>query len=279
MRIILTARLVLAALSLTLLPGVASAWQDLAPDFVRDRVAEIADPATAPEARQRATWALLSSGRAAVDPLIAVAKEQPTLAWTAVHLLDALRTDAAVVRAFSRFLDAPPAGLQSTGEVAGFLTSRLEDMLDHHFSSPGDRRRWVAANAAYLEFLPAAQRFRVRTAARDRAVPLTPTPAAEGPSAGAERAFHKLLMALHSGYRPATDALVGAAVKLVRAGGKLETTPALDLDAFADPPRNHRALSVTRRDDGWLVRTGGAWFVFAGEPEPRCVSAGMKPID
>lgn len=274
-----TARFILAALTLTLAPGVASAWQDLAHDFVRDRVAEIADPATAPEVRQRATWTLLSTGRAAVDPLVALAKEHPQLAWTAVHLLDAVRTDAAVVRAFSGFLDAPPEGLRSTGEVAGFLSSRLEDMTGQDFATSDDRRRWVAANAAYLEFLPAEQRFRVRTAARDKKQALIPTPAAEGPSAAAERAFHKLLMALHSGYEPAVKALVGPDVKLVRAGGRVETTPALDLDAFADAPRNHRAFSVVRRDAGWLVRTGDAWLVFAGDPEPRCVSAGMKPID
>lgn len=275
----LTARLVSAALTLTLLPGVASAWQDLAHDFVRDRVAEIDDPATPLEVRQRATWTLFSVGRAAVDPLVAVAKEHPKLAWTAVHLLDALRTDASVVRAFSAFLDKPPEGLRSTGEVQGFLSSRLEDMVGQEFATSDDRRRWVAANAAYLEFLPAEQRFRVRTAARDKKEPLIPTPAAEGPSAAAERAFHTLLMALHSGYEPAVKALVGPDVKLVRTGGKVETTPALDLDAFADPPRNHRAFSVFKRDDGWLVRTGDAYLVFAGEPEPRCVKAGMKPIE
>ncbi|TNF25198.1 MAG: hypothetical protein EP329_23555 [Deltaproteobacteria bacterium] len=265
--------------AVTLASPPALAWQDLAPDFVKARVAEIDAPETSPEARQRATWTLLSAGRAAVDPLIKVVREAPELAWTAVHLLDAVRTDASVVRAFSAFLDHAPAGLASTGEVQGFLSSRLEDMVDQRFASDDARRAWVAKHVDYLEFLPAKQRFRVRAAALKAKTPLIPTPAAEAPSAAAERAFHLLLMALHSGYRPAVEAQVGPDVKVASLGGRVETTPQLDLDAFADSPMNHRAFSVAKREGGWLVRTGDAYFHFSGEPEPRCVRAGMKPIE
>jgi|GEM_PF-1872616 len=274
----LALRSLLVALALTLAAPSALAWQDLAHDFVRDRVAEIADPDTSAEAKQRATWTLLSAGRAAVDPLIDVARRHPKLAWTAVHLLDALRTDASVVRAFSAFLDAPPEGLRSTGEVAGFLSSRLEDMVGERFASSDARRRWVAKNGARLEFQPAQMRFRVVT---DPAVtgPLVPTPPAPSPSLDAERAFHTLLMALHSGYRPAVEALVGDGVEVANLGGKVETTPRLDVDAFADSPRNHRAMSIAKRKDGWLVRTGDAYFVFEVAAPQRCVRAGMKPIE
>src|SRR5262245_3582551 len=96
-----TKSLRLLLLLLCALPGRALAWQDLAEDYVRKQVELIAAKETAAAARQLATGALLSTGRAAVHPLTEVARKNPTLAWSAVHLLDALRTDAEVVRAFS----------------------------------------------------------------------------------------------------------------------------------------------------------------------------------
>ena len=101
-----------------------------------------------------------------------------------------------------------------------------------------------------------------------------------GLSPDVEDLVQETLLALHLQQAAAIEALctVGPELRLVHGGGKIATRPELDLDAFSDAPTLHRAMSV--RDEGkgrWLVRTGDAYFFFAGT-SPRCVKAGMKPI-
>ncbi len=267
------------AASLLLAGGQALAWQDLTGDCVLENVKTIHAPGSTPAARQAATWFLASVNRAAVYPLAEVARKHPELAWTAVHLLDLVRTDRQVVKVFSEFLDSPPEGLRSTGEAQGFLSSRLEDMLGRTFKDGAERRAWVRENADYLAYEPAAFRFSIDQEAKRKKQPMLHYPYAASPHAAVDLAYHRLVLALHLDQAEAWKSMLGPEVKVIRGGGRQDTTPALDLDAFRDPPMNHRAITV--RDEGrgrWLVRAGDAYFFFEGEP-PTCVKAGMKPIE
>lgn len=280
--LLVTAALVTSALAgLLLAPGRSFGWQDLNPDFVRQRVERIANPQTSIEDRHAATWSLVSAGRASVGALAQLARTQPALLWTCVGLLDLIRTDALVVEVFSLLLDEGPGprsgGLTDSGELRGFLGSRLEDMLGRSFKTDAERRAFIAQNARYLVFDPAALRFVLDAEALRKKQAMLHYPYAPSAHAAADLAFWRLLQALHLGQSKVAESLIGPDVKLVHGGGKPETRPELDLDAFTGPPHNHRALSV--RDEGggrWLIRTANAYFFFAGD---RCVKAGMKPID
>jgi hypothetical protein len=277
-RVVLRIALAVAA-GLALAPARAHAWQDLHPDFVRQQVAKIADPKASLEQRRALTWALASTGRAAVHPLARLARTEPRLLWTCVGILDLVRTDAHVVETFSAFMDGLPGGLADTGEIRGFLGARLEDMLGRTFPTPAARRAWVKEHARWLVFDAARLRFVVDEEARRKNQPMLHYPYAPGPHQAVGVAFWRLLLALHLGQVKAVEAMLGPQVKLVRGGGRVDTRPELDLDAFAGPPHNHRALLL--RDEGqgrWLVRTGAAYLFFEGDP-PRCVKAGMKPIE
>lgn len=272
---------VLAGVLLGLLfaPGRCFGWQDLHPDHVRSQVERIADPKTPEEQRRAATYGLVSAGRASVDGIAKLARSEPRLLWTCVHLLDLVRTDAAVVRVFSELLDAQPAGIKDTGELRGFLSSRLADMLGRTFQTDAERRTFVAQSLPYLVFDPATLRFQLDEEARKKKQPMLHYPYAPTAHAAASLSFWRLLMALHLSQTPVIEAMIGPAVKLVHGSHKVDTRPELDLDAFADPPQNHRVLSV--RDEGagrWLLRTGDAYWFFEGSP-PKCVKAGMKPIE
>lgn len=271
-------RLLLAGVLLgLLLPARGFGWQDLHPDFVRQRVEHIADPRTPADERRASSWTLVSAGRASVGALANLARTDSRLQWTSIGLLDLVRTDALVVETFSALLDGLPGGLNGSGEVRGFVRSRLEDMLGRTFPSDAERRTFVAQNARYLIFDPATLRFVIDEEARKKKQAMLRYPYAPSSHAGVDLAFWRLLLALHLGQTQAVESMIGPGVRLVRGGGKLEVRPELDLDAFSDPPHNHRALTV--RDEGsgrWLVRTGSAYFFFAGG---RCVQAGMKPIE
>lgn len=270
-----------ALLGLLLAPVPSFGWQDLNPAFVRQSVERIADPQTPAEARRASSWALVSAGRASVGGLATLARTDSRLQWTSIGLLDLIRTDALVVETFSALLDGSlggmSGGLKDSGEVRGFVQSRLEDMLGRTFKTDAERRTFVAANARYLVFEPTTLRFIVDEEARKKKQPMLHYPYASSPHAAVDLAFWRLLQALHLGQTQAVESLIGPAVRLVHGGGKIEVRPELDLDAFSDPPHNHRALAV--RDEGngrWLVRTGGAYLFFEGG---RCVQAGMKPIE
>lgn len=270
-----------ALVGLLLAPARSFAWQDLNPDFVRHSVERIADPRTPAEERRAASWALVSSGRASVGALATLARTDSRLQWTSIGLLDLVRTDALVVQTFSALIDGspggPPGGLKDSGEVRGFLQSRLEDMLGRTFKTEAERRTFVAQNARYLVFDPATLRFIVDEEARAKKQPMLHYPYAPSPHAAVDLAFWRLVQALHLGQAQVVESLIGPAVRLVRGGGKIDTRPELDMDAFSDPPHNHRALSI--RDEGsgrWLLRTGSAYLFFEGG---RCVKAGMKPIE
>ncbi|MFO0575725.1 MAG: hypothetical protein U1A78_17145 [Polyangia bacterium] len=270
-----------AALAGLLVPARGFAWQDLSPDYVRAQVERIADPKTPAADRRAATWALASAGRASVGGLAAVARTEPRLLWTAIGLLDLVRTDALVVELFSQLLDKLPGELADTGEIRGFLGSRLADMLGRTFKTDAERRAFVADNARYLAFEPLTLRFQLDEEARKKRQPMLHYPYAPSAHADVDLAFFRLLLALHLQQSAVIEALCppGPELRLVHGGGRLATRPELDLDAFSDAPSGHRALSV--RDEGkghWLVRTGDAYFFFAGTP-PRCVKAGMKPIE
>ncbi len=270
------------ALAMSLLLAVlgsaapAQAWQDLAEGFVREQVACVKDAAKPQAERDACRWRLLSVGRPAVHPLGQVARKHPDLAWAAVGLLDSVRVNSEVVKLFSEFLDTPPAGLRSTGEVQGFLRSRLEQMLGRTFTSAEERRRWMAKHADHLVYDPARFRFEVDASAYAGGwLPTKPKP---GPEQAVSLAYERLLKALHCRQDAVVRALVGPEVKLVHGGAKVDTRPELDLDAFSDPLFNHRAFTI--RNDGpgrWLVRSAAAYFHFAGA-KLRCVKAGMKPI-
>jgi len=254
-------------------------WQDLHPDYVRKQVEFIADAKTPLEAKRAATWNLVSVGRASVDGIAKIAKTDPQLLWTCVNLLDLIRTSYEVVEVFSSLLDRLPGGLKDTGELRGFLSSRLEDMLGRTFKSAEERRAFVAENAKYLSFDPAKLRFVVDEEGRRKKQPMLHYPYAKSDHAAVDLAFFWLLMALHLGQTKVVESMIGPEVKLVREGGKQHTRPELDIDAFADPPLNHRAMSF--RDEGkgrFLVRTANAYLFFEGEPL-RCVKAGLKPIE
>lgn len=258
-------------------PARGLGWQDLNPAYVRQRVERIADPQTAPEARRAATWALVSSGRASVAAIAQLARTEPKLLWTSVGLLDLVRTDALVVETFSGLLDGLPGGLKDSGEIRGFLGSRLEDMLGRTFKTDAERRAFVAQNARYLVFDPATMRFVIDEEARARKQPMLHYPYAPSAHAAVDLAFWRLLQALHLGQTEVIQAVIGPEVKLVHRRPGVDTHPELDLDAFADPPHNHRALTVRDEGDGrWLVRTADAYFFFAGD---KCIKAGMKPIE
>jgi len=206
-----------------------------------------------------------------------VARKHPELAWTVVGLLDSVRVNSQVVKLLSEFLDKPPAGLRSTGEVQGFLRSRLEQMLGRTFADDAQRRRWVAKHADHLVYDPARLHFELDASAYAGGwLPTRPKP---GPELAVSLAYERLLKALHCRQDAVVRSLVGPEVKLVHGGGKVDTRPALDVDAFSDPLFNHRAITI-RNDGGgrWLVRSAQAYFHFAGK-ELRCVKAGMKPIE
>lgn len=270
--------LIAVALAVVLLAPVRGfGWQDLNPSYVRQRVERIADPQTAPEARRAATWALVSAGRASVAALAQLARTEPKLLWTCVGILDLVRTDALVVETFSGLLDGLPGGLKDSGEVRGFLGSRLEDMLGRTFKTDAERRMFVAQNARYLVFDSATLRFVLDEEARTRKQPMLHYPYAPSAHAAVDLVFWRLLQALHLGQTQVIESLIGPEVKLVHNNRVPDTHPELDLDAFADPPHNHRALTI--RDEGngrWLVRTADAYFFFAGD---KCIKAGMKPIE
>ncbi|HOX47172.1 MAG TPA: hypothetical protein PK668_26495 [Myxococcota bacterium] len=270
----------LCALCALLLAGApALAWQDITGECALENVRKIADPKTTPAERQAATWFLVSVHRAAVYPLAEVARKYPALAWEAVHLLDLIRTDRHVVEVFSEFLDSPPEGLRSTGEVQGFLGSRLEDMLGRRFRDSAERRAWVKENGPYLAYEPATFRFSIDQEARAKGQLMLHYPFAASPHAAVDLAYNQLVLALHLDQREALARLLGPEVKLARGGGRRDTVPELDLDRFKDPPANHRAVSF--RDEGhgrWLVRANDAYYFFEGE-RPICVEAGMKPIE
>ncbi len=258
-------------------PARGLGWQDLNPAYVRQRVERIADPQTAPEARRAATWALVSSGRASVAAIAQLARTEPKLLWTSVGLLDLVRTDALVVETFSGLLDGLPGGLKDSGEIRGFLGSRLEDMLGRTFKTDAERRAFVAQNARYLVFDPATMRFVIDEEARARKQPMLHYPYAPSAHAAVDLAFWRLLQALHLGQTEVIQSVIGPEVKLVHRRPGVDTHPELDLDGFADPPHNHRALTVRDEGDGrWLVRTADAYFFFAGD---KCIKAGMKPIE
>lgn len=263
----------------SLLSSVRSfAWQDLHPDHVRKQVELIADPKTPPELRRAATWGLVSVGRASVSGIAQLARTEPRLVWTCVNLLDLIRTSFDVVQTFSALLDGLPGGLADTGEMRGFISSRLEDMLGKTFKTPAERRAFVSENAVYLSFDPATLRFVVDEEGRAKKQGMLHYPYAKSAHAAADLAFFRLLMALHLQQTKVVESMIGPDVKLVHGGRKEHTRPELDLDAFADPPINHRVLSF--RDEGngrYLLRTGDAYLFFEGEPM-RLVKAGMKPI-
>jgi hypothetical protein len=275
-------RLFLSAMILSgllLISARGFAWQDLHPDYVRKQVERIADSKTSLQDRRAATWELASVGRAGVAALAKICRTEPRLLWTCVNLLDLIRTDALVVEVFSGLLDGFPGGFKDTGEVRGFVGSRLEDMLGRTFKSDAERRTFVAENARYLVFDPASLRFVLDEEARKRKQVMLHYPYAPSAHAAVDVVFWRLLLALHLGNQQAVESMIGPEVKLVRGGRKTETRPELDLDAFADSPHKHRALLV--RDDGkgrWLFRTTHTYFFFEGSP-PRCVKAGMKPIE
>jgi hypothetical protein len=265
--------------ALLIADGPAQAWQDLTGDCVLENVKKIADPKATPAERQAATWFLVSVNRAAVYPLVEVARKHPELAWEAVGLLDLIRTDSQVVIAFSEFLDSPPEGLKSTGEVQGFLGSRLEDMLGRTFKDSAERRAWVKENGPYLAYEPATFRFSIDLEAMVKKQIMLHYPYAASPHAAVDLAYNQLVLALHLDQPEALRTMLGPEVKVTRGGGKHDTTPELDLDAFQDPPSNHRA--ITFRDEGqgrWLVRSAQGYFFFEGE-KPVCVKAGLKPIE
>lgn len=140
-------------------------------------------------------------------------------------------------------------------------------------------RAFVDQNAPYLVFDPATLRFQVDEEAKKKQQPMLHHPYSPTAHAAASLSFWRFLMALHLSQTSVIEAMIGPGVKLVRGGRKVDTRPELDLDAFADPPQNHRVLSV--RDEGngrWLLRTGDAYWFFEGNP-PKCVKAGMKPIE
>jgi hypothetical protein len=280
MEVDMRSTLPLCALAASLLAsGPAMAWQDLTGDCVLENVRKIADPKTSPAERQAATWFLVSVNRAAVYPLIEVVKKHPELAWEAVGLLDLIRTDNQVVIAFSEFLDSPPDGLRSTGEVQGFLGSRLEDMLGRTFKDSAERRAWVKENGPYLAYEPAVFRFSIDPEARAKGQIMLHYPYAASPHAAVDLAYNQLVLALHLDQQETLKRMLGPEVKLTRGGGQHDTVAELDLDMFKDPPFNHRAFSF--RDEGngrWLVRAGDAYYFFEGE-QPICVKAGMKPIE
>jgi hypothetical protein len=263
------------------LSNQALAWQDLTEDCVLNHVKLIQDPKTSTETRQATTWFLVYVHRAAVYPLTQVAKKHPELAWTAVHLLDLIRTDNSVVKTFSQFLDAPPDGLKSTGEAQGFLSSRLEDMVGRKFKDEKERRDWVKENADYLAYDPARFHFVLDQEAKNKKQIMLHYPFAPSDHLDLDLAYGRLILALHLGQQEALKTMVGPEVQIVRKGGKIDTTPELDLDAFADPPINHRAILF--RDEGagrWLVRSNDAYFFFEGSgAKLLCVKAGLKPVE
>lgn len=259
--------------------GRSFAWQDLNPDYVRKQVELIADPKTPPETRRAVTWNLVSVGRASVGGIEKLARTEPRLLWTCVNLLDLIRTSFDVVQTFSALLDGLPGGLADTGELRGFISSRLEDMLGRTFKTPAERRAFVSEDAVYLSFDPTTLRFVVDEEGRAKKQAMLHYPYAKSAHAAVDLAFFRLLMALHLEQTKVVESMVGPEVKLVHGGRQSHTRPELDLDAFSDPPHNHRALTI--RDEGkgrFLVRTGDAYFFFEGEPV-RCVKAGMKPIE
>ena len=253
------------------------AWQDLSENFVRDQVACLLDAGKSRAEKDACRWRLVSVGRPAVYPLGEVARKHPELAWEAVGLLDSIRVNSQLVRLFSEFLDAPPEGLKSTGEVQGFLRSRLEQMLGRSFKNDEQRRRWVKNNSKNLVYDPARFRFELKPEAYRGG--WLPTKVNGGPEKAVSLAYERLLKALHCRQEKALRSLVGPGVALVHGGGKKDTRPELDLDAFGDPLFNHRALLIRKDGQGrWLVRAGDAYFHFAGK-DLKCVKAGMKPME
>ena len=270
-------RFVLIFVLCAILPRPVLAWQDLAKNYVRAQVACVVGAEVGVQQKNDCRWSLISVGRAAIHPLGQVARSHPELAWEVVHLLDTIRTNSEVVRLFSEFLDSPPEGLKSTGEVQGFLRSRLEQMLGRSFKSDEERRRWIAKNSQHLVYDPARFRFGLDAGAYKGG--WLPTLPKAGPEQKVSLAYERLIKALHTRQEKVVRDLLGPEVKLVHGQGKMETRPELDLDAFADPIFNHRVLFIRKEgSDRWLLRAGDAYFHFAG-PEPKCVRAGMKPID
>ena len=269
----------LVPLLVVLAPLGAWGWQDLSHDFVADQVRLIDDSRTPVGTRQARTWALASAGRAAVHPLAELAKKEPALLWTCVNLLDLIRTDYHVVEVFSQFLDQLPGGLADSGELRGFLSSRLEDMTGRKFFTAKERRAWVQQNAIHLRFAPATFRFVIDEEAKKKRKFMLHYPYAPSEHAAAELTYWKLVVALHLAQIDAVRTLIGREVKLVRDGRRLHTRPELDVDAFAGPVTEQRALTVRREGPNrWLVRSAHAYFTLEGDPA-RCVKAGLKPMD
>lgn len=147
----MTRRSVLAATALTgllLVPARGFAWQDLSPDYVRAQVERIADPKTPAADRRAATWALASAGRASVGGIAALARTEPRLLWTAIGLLDLVRTDALVVELFSQFLDKRHRALSVRDEGKGRWLVRTGDA---YFFFAGTPLRCVKAGMKPIE--------------------------------------------------------------------------------------------------------------------------------
>jgi hypothetical protein len=266
------------ALLVLLAPPRLLAWKDLSEDYVRRQVEIMLAQGTSPAARLKARWALVEAGRAAVYPLGQLARKHPELTWPIAHLLDVIRSDAEVVRIFSELLDSPSPGERLRKEIRGFLGSSIDDMLGVHLSTREERRAWIASNASYLVYDPAQFRFLVDEEARRRRRPLVPTPQRGTAHQAVDRAYGRLILALHLGNLEIVRAMVGPQVQLIRKQGRVDRIPALDLDAFTGPPSTHRALFFQKEGGRWIVRSARAYFWFL-EAKPLCVEAGLKPVE
>lgn len=130
----------------------------------------------------------MSAGRASIAPLAELLQGDQRRLRPYVSMLDLLLTDAKVVEVFSSFLDGVPNQPNDTGEVRGFVASRLQDMLGRSFKTDAERRSVVADNTRYLAFDSATLRFVVDEEARKKQQPMLYYPYA--PGAHAEAAFY-----------------------------------------------------------------------------------------